>query len=581
MKLPKFLRFFEKRDDTSDLLNPKQWLIDALSRYRTITGVTVNEDTAMNFSAVYACVRIISETIASLPLMVYKRLTPRGKERAVDHPLYKALHLKPNNDMTSFTWRETMVKNMLLNGTGYNVILENVYKGGIGIYPLMSNRMRPELKDNQYIFHYRFADNIERIIPKEELIIIPGLSDNGIIGKSVITTAKEAIGLGLAMEEFSSRFFLNGSHMGAIATHPGVLTKQGHENLESSLNEQYSGLGNAYKLMLLEEGMTVNKVSVNPEDAQFFELRKFQLEEIARIFRIPLHLLQDLTNATFSNIEHQSIDFVVHTIRPWLVRIEQALNCQLFPDEQYFCEFLVDGLLRGDIATRFTAYTTAIQNGIYSQNDVLEMENKNPFDGGDKHWIQLNMQSIEDVGKLIDGSREIVINGSEVRIIPKEIKAIESNDLNPKLAKKLGKAYKPLFVNALIRILKREKTDILKIIDDKFTKNDLDNYYGKHGESINIQIKPIIYAFSEALFTEIDGKEIDITIFADSCTQDFIDRYIEDNLKELKSVKIKDIKNKLDEWLENKPEDLSTKEIPRIIKAFNKYIETIGVDGTK
>lgn len=574
MKLPKFLKFFEKRNDRSDLLNPKEWLINALSRFRTITGITVNEETAMTFSAVYNCVRLISETIASLPLIVYKRLIPRGKERAINHPLYRPLHLKPNKDMTSFTWRETLVKHMLLNGTGYNIILKNTYGMDIGIYPLISNRIRPELKDNTYKFYYRFADNIERELPRDELLIIPGLSDNGIIGKSPIAAARESIGLGLTLDEFATRFFSNGTNIGGVAEHPGILTKQGHENLEASLNEQYSGLGNAHKLMLLEEGMKFNKVTIPPEDAQFLQSRKFQINEVCRWFNVDPHLVKDLDRATFNNIEQLGLEYVIYTIRPWLVRMEQAYNCWLFPDDEYFCEHLVDALLRGDIVSRYQAYSTAKQNALMSANEIRELENMNPYDGGDNYWVQLNMQPVgqsSNIRKIIekpDGTREYILG-------EKEIKAIESNDLSLKLIERLGNAYKPLFVNALIRIIKREKVDILKISKNKSTGNNVKKYYEKHKEFVSKQIKPVIYAFSEALGAEINLKSQDITIYSDTYSEDFIDRYIGNNLQELSATEIEKWEGLFNNWLENKPEQLSTTEIVRIQKAFNKYIEKI------
>lgn len=539
-----FRRLFEKRNNDSDLLNPKQWLLNAMGGSKSLTGVNVNETTAMNLSAVYACIRIISETIASLPLNVYKRL-PKGKEKATDHPLYKALHTRPNPDMTSFSWRELIGVQLNTWGNSYNVKLRTSTGGVVGFYPMLASRMNVEIKDNDIIYTYTFNDNIQRIVPRRDILHIPGLSFNGIIGKSPISMAKEAIGLGLALEEFGSKFFSNGTNIGGIAHHPGKLTEQGRKNLTTSVNEVYQGLGNAHKLMLLEEGMTYVPVTIPPDHAQFIESRRFQLEEIARMFRVPKHLLQDLVNATFSNIEHQSIDFVVHTIRPWLVRIEQALNAdpELFDDE-YFCEFVVDGLLRGDVATRFQSYTQAIQNGIYCPNDVLEMENRNSYTGGDKHFIALNLQSIEDIGK------EPEVIPTEPDVIAEPVQAS-----NPKLAEKLGKAYRPLLFNALVRISKRAEADFKK---NKFNEDG-------YSEFVSLQIKPVVYAFSEAIGAEINAKISDITIFADSYSNDFVERYIENQLTA--------IKTKSSVATE---EELSNTEMPRIVKAFNKYVEKIG-----
>jgi len=585
-----FRRIFSKRDKTGDisnLKNPKQWFLDALGMRKSLTGVNVTETTAMNYSAIYACVRIISETIASLPLNVYKRLD-KGKEKATGHPLYKPLHLKPNVDMTSFSWRELMGVHLNTWGNSYNIKLKNSTGSVIGFYPLIPDKMDVEVKNNEIIYRYTFPDNIQRTIPRRDMLHIPGLSFNGIIGKSPITMAREAIGLGLALEEFGARFFSNSTNIGAVAQHPGKLTEQGSKNLRDSINEVYQGLGNAHKLMLLEEGMKIEKITIPPNDAQFIESRRFQLEEIARIFRVPKHLLQDLINATFSNIEHQSIDFVVHTIRPWLIRIEQGFNSDpdLFDDE-YFCEFVVDGLLRGDVQARFEAYAKAFNTGVYSPNDILEMENKNPYPGGDKHFVQLNMQTVEDVGKLTDGSRELIINGNEVRIIPKEAEAIdgrvletEIRGLNPKLAEKLGKAYSPLFLNALIRITKREKTDLFKISksyfenkDSEKLKNSLKDFFSKHGKFVLSQIKPPVYAFTEALGADLE--EQDITIFADKYSNDFTERYIGDISENIKTIGSVDFEETYSGLLKDRPEELSNSEIKRIQKAIDKYREKI------
>jgi hypothetical protein len=263
---------------------------------------------------------------------------------------------------------------------------------------------------------------------------------------------------------------------------------------------------------------------------------------------------------------------------------------QLFPNNEkgiYYTKYIVDGLLRGDTATRWEAYTKGFNTGSLSPNDILEMEDKNPYAGGEKHFIQLNMQSVEDVGKLVDGSREIIINGTEIRFISKEVKAIESaesRDLTPKLAEKLGKAYKPLFVNALIRVLKREKTDLFKISktysekkDSGLLGTDILNFYKKHEEFVISQIKPPIFAFIEALSAETDIKEPDITIISDSYSNDFVVRYMDSVGVQIKTIGNDDFEANYNEQTENKPEQLSNEEMPRIVKAFERYIEKIGL----
>ncbi len=536
-------------------------------RTRTLTGVRVSETTAMNYSAVYACVRIISETIASLPLNVYKRLDI-GKRKATEHPLYKVLHLKPNDDMTSFTWRELMATQLNLNGNSYNYKLRDEHGIIRGFMPLLANRMEVTIGDNDEVkYNYEFKDGIKRQVPKEDILHIPGLSFNGIVGRSPISMAKEAIGLGMALEEFGSRFFSNSTNIGGVAQHPGKLTKQGYENLRSSINEVYQGLGKSHSLLLLEEGMKYEKITIPPNDAQFIESRRFQLEEIARIFRIPKHLLQDLMNASFSNIEHQSIDFVVHTIRPWLVRIEQAINAddEIFSDKDYFCEFVVDGLLRGDTSARSEYYVKMIQNGVYSPNDVLEMENKNAYPGGDKHFIQLNMQTVESIGS--------------VRAIKAEIKTVDTHagktdKRNKSIKDMVANSYRPLFLNAFIRIINREKTDITKILTKENYNGELEKFMDKHNGFVGEQLKPCVFSFVEALtcYTSLTGPGAGI--FSDEYLMDLSSRYILDLADKIDSLK-QDI-DSFTKYLEDKPEEISGIEIKSIVAAFDKYVKKTG-----
>jgi len=400
MRIPLISRFIEKRQRKSDMLNPKQWLLDALGVRESKTGVNVTEDTAMKFGAVYACVRIIAETIASLPLNVYRRVG-EGKEKAPDHPLFDKLHNKPNEDMSSFNWRETIMYYLLLRGNSYNQILRK--RGGDldQLYPLAYDDMKVKIKGGKLLYEYKDEE-----MPREKVFHIVGLSSNGVLGKSPIALARETIGLGIALEEFGSRFFANSTNVGGVAQHPGKLSDEAYENLKKSLSEEYQGLGKSHKLMILEEGMTYTRISIPPNDAQFLESRKFQLEEIARIFRVPLHLLQNLDRATFNNIEHLGISFVIYTLLPWLRRIEQAININLFSEQErkeYFAEHVVDGLLRGDFKTRWEGYAIARQNGILNADEIRSLENMNPLEGeqGKTYTIQLNMQDLKDVGKPI------------------------------------------------------------------------------------------------------------------------------------------------------------------------------------
>ncbi len=397
IRIPLLSKWLEKRSHPS---NPEKWLTDLLGiGQTTYTGVAVNEKTAMQTTAVYACVRILAETIASLPFPVYRRLSGGGKARAPDHPLYSILHDVANEEMTSFTLRETMMGHIALWGNAYAEIERNGAGDIVALWPLLPDRTWPERNKNTKKLEYKtvLPDGTLALLSKEQVLHIPGLGFDGLVGYSPIAMTRQAIGLAQATEEFGGRFFGDGAHPGGIVEYPGTLSDVAYERYKKDAQENYGGLGKSHRLMVLENGLKYTQVGIPPEDAQFLETRKFQLNEIARIFRIPPHMIGDLERATFSNVEQQSIDFVVHTIRPWLVRLEQSIQFKLFtPTERrlFFAEFVVDGLLRGDVKTRFEAYGIAIDKGWMNRNEVREKENLNPQDGLDEFLVPLNMAPV-------------------------------------------------------------------------------------------------------------------------------------------------------------------------------------------
>jgi HK97 family phage portal protein len=362
-----FSRFFKSRAE------PKNSLFGSTYSFffgSTSSGKTVNERTAMQTTAVYACVRILAETIASLPLHTYMN-TESGKEKARDHPIYYLLSDSPNPEMTSFVFRETLMGHLLLWGNSYSQIIRNGHGKVVALYPLLPDKMKVGRSENGEIYYLYTSEGKEYLLRNTEVLHIPGLGFDGLIGYSPIAMAKNAIGMALATEEYGAKFFSNGANPGGVLEHPGVV-KDPHR-IRDSWNQVYQGTSNAHRVAVLEEGMKFSPIGIPPEQAQFLETRKYQTEEICRIFRVPPHLVGDLERATFSNIEHQSISFVVHTIRPWLVRIEQSINKALFSEEErhkYFVSFLVEGLLRGDYESRMRGYSIGIQNGFMSPNDV-------------------------------------------------------------------------------------------------------------------------------------------------------------------------------------------------------------------
>lgn len=362
------------------------------------SGKSVNARTAIQVSAVYACVRVIAETVASLPFAVFEE-DKTGSRKALDHPLYRILHDEPNPEMTSFVWREAMLTHLLLWGNSYSQILRAGRGNIVGLYPLLPDSMEVDRDDKGNLTYTYSTTNGQQVkLRPEDVLHIPGLGFDGIMGYSPIAVERNAVGLSIAAEEFGSKFFSNGATPSGILTHPN--TVKNPKALRESWMEAYGGSSNANRVAILEEGMTFTRISMPNNEAQFLETRKFQVEEICRIYRVPPHMIADLEHATFSNIEHQSIDFAVHTIRPWLVRIEQSINRALFTEQEkgrFYCQFNLDGLMRGSYKERMEGYAIARNNGWMSANDIRALENQNPIpeeDGGNAYLVNGNMISV-------------------------------------------------------------------------------------------------------------------------------------------------------------------------------------------
>ena len=372
-------------------------------------GKSVNERSAMQMTAVYACVRILSESIAGLPLHMYRYEDDGSKTKAVEHPLYHLLHDEPNPEMTSFIFRETLMSHLLLWGNAYAQIIRNGKGDIIALYPLMPNRMKVE-RDAKGQLYYEYQTMKEdaptmkgavyQLYPNE-VLHVPGLGFDGLVGYSPIAMAKNAIGLAIAAEEYGSKFYANGAAPSGVLEHPNVLKDPA--KVRDSWNAAFGGSSNAHRVAVLEEGMKYTPISISPNEAQFLETRKFQINEIARIFRVPPHMVGDLEKSSFSNIEQQSLEFVKYTLNPWVCRWEQALQRALLDDDEkgkYFFRFNVEGLLRGDYQSRMNGYATARQNGWMSANDIRELENLDRIPaelGGDLYLVNGNMLPLSQV----------------------------------------------------------------------------------------------------------------------------------------------------------------------------------------
>ncbi|MDU6359801.1 MAG: phage portal protein [Clostridiales bacterium] len=394
MSIKNLSKLFKSRDKPTNALGSAYTFFFG----GTTSGKTVNERTAMQTTAVYACVRILAETIASLPLHTY-RSTSNGKEKAKDHYLYYLLHNEPNPEMTSFVFRETLMSHLLLWGNAYAQIIRDGSGKVVALYPLMPDKMTVDRTSKGEIYYLYNKEGIDYPLKKEEVLHIPGLGFDGLIGYSPIAMAKNAIGMAIATEEYGASFFANGANPGGVLEHPGIVKDPAR--IRDSWNAVYGGSNKAHKVAVLEEGMSFKTITIPPDQAQFLETRKFQTNEIARIFRIPPHMIGDLERATFSNIENQSLEFVKYTLDPWVVRLEMSMQRALLMESEkrdYFIKLNVDGLLRGDYASRMQGYATGIQNGFLSPNDVRRLEDMNTIEHGDIYAMNGNMLKLEDVG---------------------------------------------------------------------------------------------------------------------------------------------------------------------------------------
>lgn len=387
------------------------------------TGINVTPETALAVSTVFACVSIISRTIATLPLITYRRLS-RGKERAHDYVLYPLLHDAPNEEQTSLEFREMISAHLLLRGNGY-VAIERKNGWPARLVPLHPDNVKPKRqKDGRLVYSWTPSNQDPRMfMPSrgEIMHLRVGISPDGITGISIIEIARESMGYALALEEYGARMFSNGAQFSGYLKHPGSLKPDTHEQLKKDFAEKYTGLANAWRPLILEQGMDWVSIGMKASDAEFLSSRKFQVSEVARWFMVPPHMIGDVEKTTSwgTGIEQQMQGFINFTMSYWLKLWEQCIYRDLIPPEdrrEYFSEFLVEGLLRGDTAARGEFYNKLFSLGSLSPNEIREMENRNPIEGGDRYFVPAN--NVVPLDKIDDflakqKQKEIKSNGQE------------------------------------------------------------------------------------------------------------------------------------------------------------------------
>lgn len=371
--------------------------------YDTYTGKRVSSQRAMRLTAVFGCVRVLAESIGMLPCNIFKT-TGKGKEKATGERLQKLVSLKPNGYMTPQEFWELLIVCLCLRGNFYAYKVK-AFGEVVELLPLDPGCVQPKLNSNwEPVYQVTFPDGSIDVLGQEDIWHIRILTLDGLIGLNPIAYAREAISLGLATEEHGARLFSNGAVTSGVLRTDSELSDAAYARLKADFEEKHQGLGNAHRPMILEMGLDWKSMALSAEDSQFLETRKFQLEEICRLFRVPMHMIQNTDRATFSNIEELGMGFINYSLVPYLTRIEQRINIGLIKEAKqgtHYAKFNVGALLRGDMKSRFDAYATAINWGMYSPNDCLELEDRNPRPGGDIYLTPMNMTT-----KPSDGSKQ-------------------------------------------------------------------------------------------------------------------------------------------------------------------------------
>lgn len=508
----------------SSLLDPppraefKPWddfWYQTVSGVGTTVGIPVTPLVALQVAAVFACVKVISETLATLPIIVYRRREDGGKDRATQHPLYDLLHDSPNAWQTSFEFVEDQTGHCALHGNCYAEIVPGPRGAVEELVPIRPELVTVEqLPSRRLRYQVRQSDGTKRPLTQDQVFHVRGRALDFVSGLSTQTQARDAIALARAVETYGAKFFANDASIGLVIEHPGTLKKEAQERLKEQITTFYGGVANAHKPKVLEEGMKLNRVPMTAaKDAQLTEAQESAVLVICRYFRMPPHKIQHLIHATFSNIEHQGIEFVTDTIMPWARRYEQRINASLITSENYFAEFLMTGLLRGDNAARSQFYRELFNIGGLSQNEIRSMENMNPVPGGDRFFVQGALVPVDKIDQIVNGqSRAAVKPAPEARAalgtVAAPLALLEGSA--PRLV------FTALVYDAAERIAQAEAREIeqrrAKAIEDPERFGTwLREYYaaaGKHAGYVARTLTPLLRSWQDSTGHAVAGEEL-------------------------------------------------------------------------
>lgn len=588
---------------STSLSNPAAWLVDWMRGGSTRSGVHVSETTALNLSAVYAAVRVLTDTVASIPLIVYQR-QDRGKRRATTHPIYRLLHTRPNAEMTALQFREVMQGHLALWGNAYAEIEFNGAGVPIGLWPLLPDRTRAERRNSRKVIITRVG-HTDEVLSADRVLHIPGFGFDGLMGHSTIRLARESLGLTRAAEEFGAAWFGNGSRPSGVLHTDKTLSDVAQKNVRESWERMHTGLDNAHRVAILEQGLKWQQIGIPPEDAQFLETRKFQTAEVARWFKVPPHMIGDLERSTNNNIEHQGWEFIVHTARPWFVRWEEVLSWDLFTEaerEEYFAEFLMEGLLRGDTQARGEFYTKLFQLGSISPNEIREKENLNPIDGGDQYFVQLNMVPLDAAAQAMKAQNEPAVPPERAAPEPEARRepaapvvslAEYRSERSQNARRRHQNAQRRVFEEAAGRVVKREVDGVRRGLRKSFGARDaaafsefLADFYESHGEAWVRAMVPGFLALAELVQAEIaDETDTEAAMseemleFVGEYETAFAARQVGTSLGQLQQI-LRDtapdeveavIEERLAEWAEKRAEKIAEQESVQLGNAVARF----------
>lgn len=582
--------------------NLERWLITGETDDKSYTGKTVDEESAMTNTAVWSAVTQLSQTKASLPLHLYMRINEDDKKKAINHRNYNLLHLKTNPFMSAMSFRECQMGQVLRYGTCF---AEKELDGNgniIALWPLLSAKVRPDVLLNDIVYVVSLPNGKEKVLDKSRILRVNGFSSNGLIGYSPVEFCKESIALSLAIEEYGARFYGNGARPAAVLEHPAELSQEAQDRLRKNWNKVHEGLENSHRIAILEEGMKLHEFTVTPEDSQTLETRKFQVEEVARIFNMPVHMLKELTRSTNNNIEYQSLEFIIYSLRPWLVKFEQEYTIQLLTEKEqkkYFYEHSVDGLLRGDAEKRHKTYAHGRQWGYYSINDIRRKENLNSIGPeGDKYLVPMNMVPIDKMDEFISGKNEKQNNNPAIPV--NKNSEFQSRYINKRqiqnlytIRKRIQGFYSRIFADSINTILNRESLAIQRAF--KKHRNEvfsdwIDSFFEDHYAYVRKIISPVILSFSEQvahqsydeIFIGEDERDLNIESIVEKTIDSFVSNHINRSQEFFKNVfsQSNNIINSIEKYISDRCDKDSENETFRICNIICNYIFSQNGSGT-